>query len=356
MKILHVITSLQYGGAEKLVADIVPMLKDKGNDIDVVAFDNSEPNFSKLLEDKGIKVIFWGKGYYSLKFLFRLGKMMKDYDIVHTHNTSPQYFAAIANLWNNNCKLVTTEHNTSNRRRGHKILSYIDRWMYNKYQYIICISNKTEEKLKEFIGKVKSPISTIYNGISINEYRQATNLEIKPSRTVITMVGAFRLQKDQDTIVRAMSILDKEKYEVWLVGEGERKKIVEDLSKELHLNNNVRFLGLRKDVPSILKTSDIVVMSSHWEGFGLAAVEGMAAGKPVIATDIPGLAQIVEGAGILFPHSDDKTLASEIVRLAEDKEYYQQIANKCWERAQMFDIKEMVNGYHKVYEEVMNEK
>lgn len=352
MKILHVITSLRTGGAEKLVAEIVPMLSDYGNQIDVVAFDDGKPNFCELLTKKGIKVTFLGKGYYNASYILRLCRIMKEYDIVHTHNTSPQLFVAIANMFNS-CKLVTTEHNTTNRRRGHRLLSYIDRWMYNRYHHVICISEKTEENLKAFIGNSRARISTIHNGINVSIFQKALPIDKYTDRIVISMVGAFRKQKDQDTIVRAMQLLDKDKYEVWLVGDGERRNEVEVLVNKLSLDKSVKFLGIRKDIPSILKASDIVVMSSHWEGFGLAAAEGMAAGKPVIASNVDGLAQVVEVAGILFEPGNEKDLAQKIVQLATDQEYYNKVASKCSLRAMDYDISKMVEGYQKVYESLI---
>lgn len=206
MKILHVITSLQIGGAEKLVAEIVPMLTAYGHQVDVVAFDDSEPNFSKLLTDKGIKVTFFGKGYYKPSFLFRLGRMMKNYDIVHTHNTSPQYFAAIASLWARKPKLVYTEHNTANRMRSIPGFSMFLKWVYGRYQKNICISDKAEENLRAYLGveksgsssesKLNSNICTIYNGVNVHHFHDAKPIAgLHPEgKTVVVMVAGFRPQ------------------------------------------------------------------------------------------------------------------------------------------------------------------
>jgi glycosyltransferase involved in cell wall biosynthesis len=103
-------------------------------------------------------------------------------------------------------------------------------------------------------------------------------------------------------------------------------------------------------VPELLKTSDIIVLSSHWEGFGLAAVEGMAAGKPTVASDVDGLREVVQGAGVLFPHGDAQALAQIIQQLQVDPTYYHDVAIRCYQRAQQFDIMRMVEKYEKVYE------
>lgn len=354
MKILQVITSLSTGGAEKLISEISPMLRDKGHKVDVLAFDGADTAFKKALIDKGIKVYSFGKGcnVYNPLFIFRLAKMMKNYDIVHTHNTAPQLFAAVGSVL---CSVVlcTTEHTTSNRRRDWKWYAPIDKWMYSRYSKVICISESTEHNLRDFINDCSDKICTILNGINVAHYSQAipvdkSTISNHPEHKVVAMVAGFRYQKDQETLIRAFKNLPED-YELWLIGDGERRAIIEQCIKDNHLEERVVLLGIRSDIPSILKSVDVVVQSSHWEGFGLAAVEGMAAGKPVIASDVDGLAQVVEGAGLLFTLGDDKQLADIIKQLIEDQTYYQQIASKCIERAQMFDIQKMVDAYNEVY-------
>ena len=103
----------------------------------------------------------------------------------------------------------------------------------------------------------------------------------------------------------------------------------------------------------MLKAADIIVMSSHWEGLSLSNVEGMSAHKPFIASDVNGLREVTKGYGILFPHEDAKALANEINQLAGNKDYYDKVANRCYNRALEFDINKMVNGYNQVYQKVI---
>lgn len=356
MKILQVITSLSTGGAEKLISEITPMLRDKGHQVDVLAFDGADTAFKKALTDKGIKVYSFGKGcnVYNPIFIFRLAKMMKNYDIVHTHNTAPQLFAAIGSVL---CSVVlcTTEHNTSNRRRDWKWYAPIDKWMYSRYAKIICISNQAEDNLRKYLPNVKN-VCTIFNGVDINRFHNAKPLDsLKSTKNVVVMVAGFRYQKDQDTLIRAFTHLDKDKYELWLVGDGERRPILEKMIYELGLNN-VKLLGIRNDIPNVLQTADIVVMSSHFEGLSLSNIEGMSVNKPFISSNVDGLREVVDGYGLLFPHGDDKALSSIIMKLSDDKAYYQQVAAKCWERAQMFDIQKMVDAYIDVYKSIAPQK
>jgi Glycosyltransferase len=353
MKILHVITSLRYGGAERLITTIVPMLQNKGHSVDVCLFDGYDSSFKQSLLAEGVSIICFGncRNVYNPLNILKLVRLMRHYDIVHSHNTSPQLFAAIGSIFCNST-LITTEHSTYNKRRRLVILKYLDRWMYNRYRSVICISDAVKNSLVNYLGVIKPSLFVISNGIRIIDYKSALPLSssiIDTKKLVITMVSAFRYQKDQDTLIRAMSRLNKDKFEVWLVGDGERRDDIEKLICELNLSNNVKLFGIRNDIPSIMKSSDIVVQSSHIEGFGLTAVEGMAAGKPVIASDVPGLSQVVSGAGLLFPEGDDEALELLILRLAEDKAFYDRVSSDCSRRADDYDIGLMVNKIDKVY-------
>ena len=367
MRILQVITSLDMGGAETLVVNLIPRLQALGNTVDLCIFNGKETPLTHRLkkESPQTKIYALGNGVYNPLYIFKLVKIMKNYDIVHTHNSSPQLFVAIASLFNSP-KLVSTEHNTSNRKRNWKWYRPIESWMYSRYNHIICISKIAEEKLREYMGgewlvkssnKYKS-ITTINNGIDVNTISEAEPckelLDLKESRKSILMVAGFRKQKNQDTIIRALTLLDKEKYEIWFAGIGERMEEVKQFALSLGVCERVRFLGLRTDIPNVLRAADVIVMSSHWEGLSLSNVEGMSAHKPFIASDVNGLKEVTKGYGILFPHEDEKILAEEINRLASDEAYYNEIAERCYNRALEFDIRNTVSGYADVYKNVFN--
>lgn len=356
MKVLHVITSLNIGGAEKLMVDLLPRLKQRGVEVELLVFVGTRTMFYDQLEREGIKITAFSErgSVYNPLHLVRLFRFLKKkhFDVVHTHNTAPQLFAALVAVF---CSvvLVTTEHNTSNRRREWKWYRLIDRWMYSKYNRVICISDAAEHNLREYLecDTTNLKFFTIYNGVDVNKYTEALPFtDYQTPRKVVTMVAGFRNQKDQDTLIRAMLHLPKEEYELWLVGDGERRGELEVLVANLELNDQVKFWGIRGDVPSLLKRSDVVVMSSHFEGLSLSNIEGMSVGKPFIASDVDGLHEMTSGAGLLFTHGDDKQLAELIQTLIGDSVLYKQIATQCLQRAKLYDISKMVDGYLRVYE------
>ena len=367
MRILQVITSLEMGGAETLVVNLIPRLQALGHTVELCVFNGTETPLTNRLkiESPQTKIFALGHGVYNSLYILKLVRIMKNYDIVHTHNSSPQLFVAIANLFCSQ-KLVSTEHTTSNRKREWKWYAPIESWMYGQYNHVICISQIAEEKLREYMGGIwmekSNPkykqISTINNGVDVKAISKATPdnelLSLKGQRKAVLMVAGFRDAKDQDTVVRSLSLLNNDKFEIWFAGVGVRQDTVKQLADSLGVSERVRFLGLRTDIPNVLRSADIIVMSSHWEGLSLSNVEGMSAHKPFIASDVNGLREVTKGYGILFPHEDAKTLAKEISHLANDGAYYSEIAERCYNRALEFDISKMVNGYNSVYQSVVS--
>lgn len=352
MRILHVITSLKIGGAESLVVNMVPHLISLGHEIGVVVFNGEYTTLMQRLENAcpQCKIYRLGQSFYNPLYIIKLIDIMRDYDIVHTHNSSPQLYTAIANMICHK-KLVTTEHNTSNRKRGNMLLSFVDKWMYTKYDKVICISDQATYNIRQYLGdKTKREIiCTIFNGIDVNSIFEARPIEnMRSTKFVIVMVAAFRPQKDQDTMIDAMLLLP-EKYELWLVGDGVRRALMEKKVGDLGLSQKVKFFGLRTDVSMILKTADVVALSTHYEGLSLSNIEGMAAGKPFVASDVEGVREVTGGYGILVPHRNAKVLADTIKKLHDDSAFYHLIADKCYERAKQFDISEMVKRYNDIY-------
>lgn len=352
MKILHVITSLRTGGAEHLMVDLLPKLRDLGNEVEIAVFDSHRTTFYNQLMNAGIKIHGFSEtdGVYSLRHIFRLRKFMKNYDVIHTHNTACQMFAALVK--SNDNIIVTTEHSTSTRRRNYRIFRYIDKWMYKQYDKIICIAKPSENSLKGYVGD-SYPIVTILNGIDVTRFANAQKIDLGlGGYKVITMVAGFRYEKDQPTLIRCLLHLPDD-YHVVLVGDGEKRHEIESLITDLGLNERVHLFGLRNDVPRILKSSDVIVMSSHREGLSLSNVEGMSSGNPFVASDVEGLREVTKGYGVLFPHEDSKALAEIILHLTTDEAYRNEIVEKCIERAKQYDISVMAENYNKVYKELI---
>jgi glycosyltransferase involved in cell wall biosynthesis len=364
MKIAHLINSLATGGAEKLLVETVPMYEAAGIKIDVIVANGKMHPFTKILQETSqAKIFSLGAGsVYNPLLIFKLMRHFRHYDIVHVHLFPVQYFAAIAKcLSRNKVKLVFTEHNTSNRRIKHWYFKPLEKQIYKAYSKLICITQEIESIYKKYLPKLESKWKLIGNGVNISAMQKAIPLE-KPSLEksiletdkLLIQVAAFREQKDQATLIKSMALLPLE-IKLLLVGEGATKNSCMQLVKALGLMDRVFFLGLRMDVPQLLKTADIVVLSSKYEGLSLSSIEGMAAGKPFIASDVPGLTELVSGAGLLFECGNEKELAFHIKELLQDPMYYKNVADACLERAQDYTIEKMVAAHIELYKKLFNE-
>lgn len=355
MKILHVITTLQTGGAEKLMVDLLPRLRKTGNEVELCVFEDKETPFYKALSEAGIKInsVASAGGYYSPFCLLKLARLMRrGWDIVHTHTTAPQLFAALGGLF---CKahMVTTEHNTTNTRRELWWYKPIDKWMFRQYEAHIMISFQCEVNHRAYLGDANCKnLTMVYNGIDYHKYASAEPAKDVRNlgKKIISFVAAFRPQKDQPTLIKAMEYLPKE-FHLCLVGGGndDRKALFEQMITERGLQDRVHLLGIRNDIPQVLAASDYVAMSSHFEGLSLASLEGMSSGKPFLASDVDGLHEIVDGNGVLFEHENAKAFADEVLKLDSDAVYKTAVVKCCQAKAIKYDIDVMAEKYMAVY-------
>ncbi|QMV69776.1 glycosyltransferase [Sphingobacterium paramultivorum] len=360
MKILHVINSLDMGGAERLVVESIPFYQRHGLDVDLLVLKKTNSSFYQKFERKALgKFIALTKGsVYNPVLIFKIIPILKKYDIIHTHLFPALYWVVLARIFSRRrCKVVYTEHSTYNRRRDIFGLRYFDKWIYSFLNYIGCISEATYENLTNYLHSKSADIGVIYNGINLEEFTATNSISkfdfFDKNSFVLIQVSSFREQKDQQTLMRSLSLLPDD-IKLLLVGDGTLRSFHEELAKELHIENKVKFLGNRSDVSDLLKYADVCILSSNHEGFGLAILEGMACGKPCIASDIPGLSEIVKGFGLVFKNGDYKALADLVIKLKEEA-FYNMIAQRCLDRAKDFSIENMVSKYITIYHS-LNEK
>jgi len=362
VRILHIINSLATGGAEKLILETIPRYNEEGVIADLLLLNGSSEPFLEVLKEMNCcKVFILGTGSpYNIQYIRKIIPYLGEYDLIHAHLFPSNYFLAIAKfLSRSKTPIVFTEHNTSNRRFRSKSLLFINKYIYRIYNKIICI---TEEVKKEVIRLVKVPskdLTVINNGVDVVKYaeaeampRQLIDPRLMEQDFLILQVSSFREQKDQNTVIRSLKFLP-DNVKILFAGEGPLRRECEDLVQNMNMEGRVFFLGNRNDIPQLLKTSDVNILSSHYEGLSLASIEGMAAGRPFLASNVPGLADIVSGYGIVFPQGDEEQLAHEIINLINNKRYYMIVSEKGQERASNYDLSTMIEEHIKLYKELM---
>ncbi len=355
MKILQLITSLRTGGAENLVTELVPRLQAMGHEVAVMLHDGVDTPFKQKLAARQVKIWSLGENnnVYNPRLISQMKPVFAQFDVVHTHNTACQLLAAIAvkeMRRKHRPLLVTTEHSTDNRRRHLWWAKPLDRWMYRQYQAIISISGIATQLLQDYLGNGQQVI-TIPNGVDCARFHDAEPASgvCRPGEIVVAMVAAFRVGKQQEVLIRALQHLPAH-YRLWLIGDGVRRAECEQIARDSGVTGRVTFWGVRSDVPNMLQAADVLVMSTHYEGMSLSNLEGMATGKPFIASDVNGVREITQGAGILFAEGDDRQLAQEIERVSTDAAYREQVVQRCMARAAQYDINKTASAYNEVYQ------
>lgn len=359
MKILHIINHMGMGGAQSLLVELAPVQKAMGHEVLVLELVSTEDRtLVNKLKEKGVEVkhISTSRSVRNPMNIFSLIPYLGEYDIVHAHLFPTNYWIALAKIISI-CKtpIITTEHSTNNKRRNIPIFKYIDAFIYNRYQKVVACADKALETFKARYPKTNC--ISIPNGVDISKYKNAqpyTKRElvgISEDKFVVTMVARFDYPKRQDTLVEAVALLPEKFHIVFVGGTSEDIGLqkVQKLANDLGVSDRVHFLYLRSDVPRILKSSDVVVMSSEYEGLSLSSIEGMACGHPFIATDVNGLREVVGGAGELFECGNAEEFAHLLRKFESDNEFYCSVTNKCLARAEEYDIQSVSAKYQCEY-------
>lgn len=361
MKILQVINSLGTGGAEKLLLDTIPKYNASGLSMDLLLLNGTNyPFLAELKKQNDVTIFNFGTGsVYNPLHIFRLIKILRKYDLVHVHLFPALYWVGMAKMVSfSRTPLLFTEHNTSNRRRGNPFFKILDKWMYSRYCKIITISSEVDAGIKKHLGFKEHRFEYIQNGAPVDEIGATVpasreSLGLEKTDKVIVQVSSFTPQKDQNTLLKAMAQLD-DSVKLLLVGDGPLINASKELASDLNLGTRVQFLGIRMDVPALLRMADIVVLSTHYEGLSLSSIEALASGKPFVASEAPGVTNMLADAGILFPIGDETTLTEALEKLFESPEHYADVAVKCLARAQQFSIDTMMEKHKHLYSEVIN--
>ena len=347
MKILHVITSLEFGGAQRLLSDLLP-LQVKTEHVSLLVYERVDNYFERKIVGAGVKILTLNEhNFYNPSVIIKMRKIFKDYDVVHSHLFPTIWWASLA-ARGLHVKMVYTEHSTSNSRRRKWYLRPIEQFMYDRYDKIISISKQTQDALCSWLKSKDERFVVICNGVDIARFASVKRSIIPKS---LIMVSRFASSKDQETVIKAMKQIDTEAT-LRFVGDGENLEHCKRVAEELGLSDRVKFLGVRSDVAELVAESYIGIQSSNWEGFGLTAVEIMACGKPIIGTDVDGLKQVIEGSGETFHVGNYNELAVRVNYFLNNKDHYSMASKKCKERANMYDISVMANGYLRVYKEI----
>jgi glycosyltransferase involved in cell wall biosynthesis len=343
-KVLHIINALPVvGGAERLVVDLCEASSDEAGSR-VITWSNTDVSILEDARPEEIDVLPLRP--LSFQKVRQAVGWIKAAGVIHAHLFPTIYLVALLPK-----KKVLTEHNTWNRRRNSKLFRWLDRLVYSRYSALVAISPAVRRSLATWLSIGTDEIDVISNGISISRFLNEQPRTALGEQVRLGMAASFTDQKDQATILRALALLP-EKYTVVFAGDGPNLEAMRNLSEELGLGKRVSFLGRTSDMAAYYQSLDIYVQSSFWEGFGLSVVEAMASGLPAIATDVPGLAEVMPNTDLLFPVSDHQALADRLEFLTAEADTYGNHAALSVVRAKEFDIKSSALAYRGLYSRV----
>ena len=325
VRILQVINSLHAGGAESLLKNFVlQMRKNRKMQMEICVL-YSNGIFKKEIKNKGISIWDLGlkfkydlRGIIKLIFLIKRGK----YNIVHVHLFPANLFVSLATLFlPKNIKFIFSEHSVYNRRRSFKIFKILDTFIYSRYYKIICVSKQVQGALIKWLPNLRGKSVVISNAVPVPDLFNWSPVK----KYDVLFVGRLTKAKGVDILLKAIKIL-KEKYQkeikAAIVGEGYLEEELKELVIELGIEKEVEFLGVRRDIERLMKSTQIFVLPSRWEGLPLTILEAMSSGAGVIATTVGGISEVIENGkeGILVSPEDPMALARAINDLLKDRE------------------------------------
>ena len=362
---MFVVPCFGYGGLEQVLINIV-------RDLDRSRF---TPSFCSLVEpepdlyaelkghDLACHVIEKGDGVkpslpLKLSRLFRAERV----DLVNAHDIGATFYAAPAASLGRVPAFVHTDHSQILAKTKYP---GVYRWIWkNLVDFSITVSEDLEEHLVARYGVRPDRVCTIPNGIDTGRFAAGgrtaelrDELGISAGDRVIGTIGRLMRQKGMPYLLEAFRILHAGAPGTTLVivGDGEERDGLEKLARESGIADKVIFAGIRRDIPDLLAMFDIFTLASLWEGQPITIMEAMAAGRPIVATDAGGTAEVLDSGryGIIVPKEDPEALARSIRELLDDPARAGRLGEEARIRAEAeLSSAAMTKKYEEVFESV----
>lgn len=352
MKIIHVITAFGIGGAEKLLVNIINR-QIENHSVNLIYLKEKNDLIADLDSRVIIKQIRISKNVVS---------ELKEYydevnpDVIHTHLGH----ADLIGIWSARklkAKIFCTMHNVSFKK------NILDFFFFKVYTFlflkvvkkakVISISKVVEHHV---INKLKIPKNRSYLLMNAIPSKKINSFDKSKKSIDLLFVGRLEKQKSIETLLKAMCILNKrnldKKIHLNIIGDGSLKLKLESLTKELKIESLVSFKGEEKDVDFYYSNSDIFILPSIWEGFGIVILEAFRAQVAVIASNIEGPAELISNNvnGLLFNSKDYKGLADKVLDLVENDKKRKEIGLKGFETfSEEYQIDNYVKKLDKIY-------
>ena len=358
-----------FGGSGVVATELGLELSKKGHEVHFITY--SQPVRLELL---GANVHFhevhvpnyplFHYQPYELALSSKIVDMVKVHqiDVLHVHYAIPHAYAgymAKKMLHEEGIELpiVTTLHGTDITLVGsHPFYKTAVTFSINKSDAVTSVSQSLKEDTQRLFN-TKKDITVIPNFIDLDKYTPTTkncqrDLLAMPDERVITHISNFRSVKRIPDVIHIFHAIQKEiPSKLMMIGEGPEREKAEQLCTELNIENKVVFLGNSNEVNKILCFSDLFLLPSETESFGLSALEAMASGVPVVSSNSGGLPEVnINGvSGFLSPVGDIKSMSQNAIHILKNKTDLEVFKKGAKSTALKFDIHQIVPAYEEIY-------
>jgi len=373
IRIAYLIGTLETGGAQRLILNIIKKINKeffkpylifwregdflknfiKVNGIIIKKLKNKPKNTSKPLINKAIIFL---KQQKELREFIKKEKI----NIVHSHLYFPDIHNFLLKKKIKKLKIISTRHNIHEENRKKFYYIILNNIVNSYFNAIVCCSNN----VKTFFLKYENfnSLKVIYNGVDIEEINSAP--EVKYDFIInnnFNIISAGRLEKIKgfDLLINSFKIV-KSKFpntKLIICGKGSEQRNLIRLTKMLNLNDDIIFLGLRNDIYSLLKKSDLFILLSSKEGLPISCLEAMGSKLPIIASKINAFSEIIQDGinGFLVNRLNLNEISNSIIKLIQNKELREKISLNNFDIVlKKFDINKNVKDYESLYFEIMN--
>jgi glycosyltransferase involved in cell wall biosynthesis len=372
MRVLQLISSSGLYGAETVVLNLSEELERMGSRSVVGVFRNSAksaPEIASLAAARGLQVeAVRCDGRVDLNAVMRIREIVsrEQIDVVHSHGYKSHLYAYSA--CRNLCPMVATSHGHYSRRSANGVPSLSDlkfhtyrsleRNVLHRFDRVVCVSKEMSDELRR-AGLSASSVTVIANGVDMEAYcdaAPAADLQYpKSGRVAIGIVSRLIERKGHRELFRAArEILVRCPNTVYVViGDGPLQPDLEELAGEYGIASSVIFTGKRSDMANVYSVLDILALPSHAEGLPMAVIEAMAAGKPVVASNVGAIPELIRDGktGILIEPGNHSSLQEGIVRLLNDPMLRRDLGQNAQELVRkQFSLAAMGRKYYAEYQ------
>ncbi|MGI0016318.1 MAG: glycosyltransferase, partial [Nitrososphaera sp.] len=347
------------GGAEKMLTSLVENL-DRSRYRSVVCL-LRDGWLRHQLQSRGIETMVIPQ-HYSLDFvwLFRLAQLLKErfIRVMHAHEFAMNVYGSLLSKITG-IPIIATVHGKSyywvkwRRRMAYRFVA--------RQSIMVAVSEDLKRFLMRQVTIHPDNIRVVHNGIDLHRYaaddlRNTIRKELGiNARPVIGTVGNLYAVKGQAYLLRACAIVAKDfpDFVLLVAGRGEQLASLDAEARCLGIGGNVKFLGFREDIPTLLQAMDVFVLPSVSEGLPLSILEAMALEKPVVASNVGGIPEVVKNGitGYLVPPKDPEALAENILLLLHHTQLAAHLGTSGRRRVQeAFSLEQMIQEYQSLYE------